>query len=440
MIDKITQTNVKKNTLWILLGVYMTISIGVAIADSRYIYLAAGLLPFFICLSLVRPYLFPFGFYVFLLPFDSVMMFGGDDGATITKYLGVATILTLVLSGMVEKKMRHPEKTVAWWGLFVAFGVLSILWAIDPAVMRQKITTIVGLYVLYFVVSCYRFKKEELAALSKLIVYGGVAASMYVIVSYFFMGVHFGDTARASLNYGERSADPNQFAFSLLIPYALSMGAMLSTKDALLKILNWSLLGIIILGMMLTGSRGAYLGMTVILLVLMLHKAQRNYLIITVVILLTASFLLVPEMVLQRISGAGETGGAGRLDIWQVGLGALEEYWLLGAGLDNFPKAYWLHGPVFDTLESGPHNIYLSVAVELGITGVLLLAFAIYKHYALLRVKRSWNDSGRIWLTAALCGILVSSFFLDVLYRKPFWLIWMLIMIYGNINRKRSIT
>jgi O-antigen ligase len=428
--------NLRKNVMWIIIGIFMTVIMGEAIADAKLIYLVAALIPFLIYSVVKKPFLFPFGLYLFFLPFESMLVMESAHGATITKFLGIASILAFLTSGIFEKRIKKPDKTVLWWGLFVAFGIFSILWAIRPELMYRRIFTATGLFLLYFVMSCYKIREKEFDLVKKLIIYGGVAASITEIVLYFFMGVTY--DLRASLIYGESRADPNQFSFSLLIPCALSVGAMLSARNKLMKILNWVFLGIISSAILISVSRGALLGVTTIFLTFMFSAHKKNYLLIAMISIISISFLFLPsEILFQRVTKAYETGGSGRLDIWGVGLEALRHYWLLGAGLDNFPKAYWDFGPQFSFLEAGPHNIYLGVAVELGIIGFCFMIFAIYKHYVLTRNRFYRYDNNSVLLKAALFGLLVSSFFLDVIWRKSFWLMWILIMMYNNVKKEK---
>ncbi len=425
--------------VWIAIGVCMTIAMAGAISATKWTYLMASLLPFLLYVTIKKPFLFPFGLYVLLIPFDSILVLEDAAGSTLTKFLGMASILTLLLSGIFEKKIGNPGRTVFWWGLYVTFGVLSITWARSPELMYKRIPTALGLFLLYFVVAAYKIKKEEYGITSKLIVFGGVAASLYEIVSYFFMGMSFGNTTRASISYGESGADPNHFGFSLLIPFSMSIGGVLSAKNRNWKILNWICLLTISFAILITASRGAFLGMAVIVLIFLFSRNKKNTPVITIIVMLSIIIICLPETFFERLSESYETGGAGRLDIWNAGFEALKHYWFIGAGLDNFPQAYYDFGPTFELNKYGPHNIYLGTAVELGIVGSFCLIMTVYKHYALIR--RSYEyDYDSTSLRAALFGLLVGGFFLDVIWRKSFWLIWILIMMLNSVKKENSYT
>ena len=140
-----------------------------------------------------------------------------------------------------------------------------------------------------------------------------------------------------------------------------------------------------------------------------------------------------------RIGNAAETGGAGRLDIWQVGWKSLGKYWLTGAGLANFNYAYNEfadYAPQYRGLFRDPHNIYLGLFVEFGIIGISLMFITLKKHYELVRIHIGKYDADKVMLNATFWGILVSSMFLDTLRFKTFWLPFMMILMYRNVKRR----
>jgi O-antigen ligase len=84
------------------------------------------------------------------------------------------------------------------------------------------------------------------------------------------------------------------------------------------------------------------------------------------------SLMTLPQSFLGRLQSAEASGGAGRLDIWEVGFAALKHHGLFGAGLLNFGEAYTKYvgegSPIYSYKEADAHNIYLSVAVDLGMS------------------------------------------------------------------------
>src|SRR5690606_26600333 len=87
---------------------------------------------------------------------------------------------------------------------------------------------------------------------------------------------------------------------------------------------------LIITGMLVSGTRSAWLATLVAVVLLILPRLRlRQYIgLATICLLLVGITLSTPgigEFVSQRATSAVETGGAGRLDIWKVGVGMLDQ-------------------------------------------------------------------------------------------------------------------
>jgi hypothetical protein len=175
----------QKRGKWVILGLLGVIFVSIAIANTNLKYLGVLLVPFLIYYSMKKPFIFPFGLYVFLLPFDPFLSITNSAaGPKLTKLLGIATILVLSLKGAFEKKLKRPNNIVVWWVLFVSFCSLSITWAIEPMRSIGTLSTAAGLLVLYLIISTYEIKKCEYDTLKWFIVLGGFFVSLILIYKY----------------------------------------------------------------------------------------------------------------------------------------------------------------------------------------------------------------------------------------------------------------
>jgi putative inorganic carbon (HCO3(-)) transporter len=426
-------------SIWLLSGFVLAVLIAQFIISAKFIYLAAIFLtPLIVYVSLSKPFIFPLGFYVFFIPFDELFILtGGRTGPTLTKLIAVLAILVLLLKGILEHKFRKPDSLVTWWLLFFLFCFASVLWSISPDHALYRIPTAVGLITLYLIVSTYKIQNNDYEILKWFVLAGGVVASLMTI--YNFQSIAAVD--RISLSIGSNTASLNGFAFGLLIPVSLCIEKMLLDKKLLLKILFGSILGVITFSIVITGSRGAMTGVAVIILVYYLSLRNKIALSMLFIIVGIILFSFIPSFFIERWKDAIESGGTGRTTIWQIGLFSLQKYILTGAGLSNFPLAFtefMSYVPRYKTPSRAPHNIYLGFLVELGIVGFSFMIMAIWQHFkATARVlfDRSFN---KVMLRAALSGILVSSFFLDTVWLKSFWLIFMMITMYKYVQIKEA--
>jgi O-antigen ligase len=191
----------------------------------------------------------------------------------------------------------------------------------------------------------------------------------------------------------------------------------------------------LVLGMaiLMSGTRSAWIAVIVSLVIILLPRmnVKKFLLLLAGLAVLGAAAGQVPnlfEFVNSRASNAVSSGGAGRTNIWQVGLTNFTEHPLLGVGVGNFPKTFDYdliqktllnNGGAQDSAEGrASHNIYLGTLVETGIVGLFLL-LAIFRRT--LRAARTAYEEGHL-VNAIVVSYMVQGFFLDMLKRKYLWL------------------
>ena len=195
--------------------------------------------------------------------------------------------------------------------------------------------------------------------------------------------------------------DFSQFSYSLRDAGALGyagengMGAFQSefavfliglasfAKKRIVKVGLWAVAFTSIYSLVVTFSRGGYLGFLIGLLVLGLIK-ERKLLILLVVIFATWQSI-VPHAVVERVlmtyqAGEGLDPSVGtRVSLWEDALQIIDHNPVIGTGFDT----YKFMGRIG---YSDTHNYYVKVLLELGFVGLLIFLY-------LLRVvgKMSWR-------------------------------------------------
>jgi O-antigen ligase len=416
--------------------VVIACSLGWMIASENWLFVAGM---FGLMLLLVRPLEVALGLYAFLIPFESMTTMENSTGptATLLRYVGLLALFLTFGVGWLRERVTRPPRTALFWSLFVLWGGISTLWAIDQRTALHRLPTAVGLWLLYMAIVSVRMTAKEFSWIVLLTILGGLGASFYS--GYMFLRTG-GAIGRVSLTEGSSLSDPNFFAAALLLPLSLSFGGVLSSHTWARRTLYLTGTGVIAFAVFLTMSRGALAAVATIAFIFLL-RLRLNWKLLLPVAVTGTALMFMPQLFFERMQEVSTTRMAGRQDIWQVGINSLRSYGVFGAGLDNFSHAFekYVGTSRFSVGDQrASHNIYLTVAVEFGILGVLFLFEAVRSHMRAFRRStiNSLASPRLVAFEAACWGMLIAGFGLDILWRKAFWFAWALSVGVMHVQRE----
>jgi O-antigen ligase len=377
------------------------------------------------------PVVSTFGLYVLLLPFESVAM---TRGATVARLVGIVAAGVMLGAGLIERRLVRPPLGTFWWIALVAWAALTAAWALDPEIATRQIPSSISLLGLFLIAVSLRVSRSELNTVCILTVIGGIAA---VTAAYLFgFGANVEAGRRGTLAIGEAKTNANAFAASMLLPLALAFIAFLKLRNRVVKMVALAAVIMLVSGVYISMSRAALLALVVIVACLVYRTGVRWHAFL-VVLVLVGLLATMPERFFTRVTspvtGEDSTGG-GRIEIWSVGLTALEEFWMWGAGISNFPIVYTRQVPItFGPMATASHNTYLGTFVELGIVGFVIMLLAMASQ---LRIAWRGRHSGSLILyatEASFLGLLVISFFGDTLWGKRLWTLCIMMVWAGRL-------
>ena len=240
--------------------------------------------------------------------------------------------------------------------------------------------------------------------------------------------------------------NPNVYGEYLLFMIPLSLVLFFSTRRWLYKLL-WAGAGLLmVVAMMLTMSRGCWIGLAVGVFVYFLI-ADRRFLWLFFAAVVIMPFVL-PESIMVRLLSIGnleDSSSLYRLFIWLGTFSMLKDYWLTGVGLgtqafSGVYSAYAYNG----IIAPHPHNLYLNIISETGIAGLLTFVWS-----AVAGMKNSistaFSGSGfkrhmGAGLAAAFTGFFVQGIFDNVFYNYRmvliFWMFVAMSFALAMINKK----
>jgi O-antigen ligase len=370
--------------------------------------------------------------YAVLIPFGSSLKIAPGQFGGVSSVLGLLLGVTLITQLITTRRSgaRLPLAVPVWLA-FLALSGLSLFWSIAPGATYDDFQILASQVLLLVALVLTRFDDGTLRLFGTSLMMGGIAVVFYGLVQIFLLGglpearevkVGGGDP-----RLGDDLIGANNLAAALLLPLAIAASRTL-TETGRSRLFHGVATVLLLVGILLTGSRGGLLA-TFLLLAIILwlgvaRRALKVTLAVTAVVLVTLTLVFQPGGFGRR-QIENQADSSGRSDIWAVGARACPLYCLAGAGWGAFPTVYQEQlsstpearvqprGSAFE-----PHNIFLLAVIELGLPGLLLLVLGLAVSLAsALRLPPLMRAPP----VAALASTAVSSFFLSNLNFKFFW-------------------
>ncbi len=210
--------------------------------------------------------------------------------------------------------------------------------------------------------------------------------------------------------------NPNMLGqfFILVIPFA---GAnLLRAKNWTARGYYFGCCGILCVAMLLTFSRGAWLGLLIAgaVFVLLLNP---KLLLLTPVALIALYFIL-PESIILRFTSIGNMSDAStsyRVYIWMGVIEMLKDYWICGIGPGD--AAFNLIYPIYGysaVVSPHAHNLFLQIVCDAGISALVIFCAILFQYFrtlcAAIRRRESW-DSRLLQVAgcASIAGFMVQA-------------------------------
>ncbi|MCI8538347.1 MAG: hypothetical protein HFF18_06735 [Oscillospiraceae bacterium] len=211
-------------------------------------------------------------------------------------------------------------------------------------------------------------------------------------------------------------ANPNVLGEYFLLVLPLAAALVLTSKSWLARIFWLGCGGVTMLCLLLTYSRGCYLGI-LFAIALFLVLLDRRFILLGIVGLALAPMIL-PASIMERFLSIGnmkDTSTSYRWFIYMGSLAMLKDYWFsgVGPGIDAFNEVYPVYAYHAVTAPHS-HNLFLQLTSDTGIFGLIafcLIVFSFYRTcFTALRGEKSFE--ARVFIItgiSAISGFMVQS-------------------------------
>lgn len=361
-----------------------------------------------------------------------------------TVFVGFATLLALadnVISGKLKMTMSVPLLLLLAFACWAGFFTQN---SPDYAASMYNFKVLWPQYILIYwlTISYVKSFRQSCGVLSGLLAASFLVA-VYGIYQYFYDGTMLTSgwvdssyfpmlkTRAFSTLY-----NPNILASFLVTSIALCLGGIFSRVKISVQMLLVLLAITSSACLVFTFSRSAWVSLLVVLLsVCVLYSYKLLYIFVPPFALVA---FLSKDIIMQRFMSVFETGDTSallRFALWESTVAMIRDNPLTGIGWGAYKFVY----PYYDFFINNPdvtiyhaHNMYLNIAAELGIPGLVMFLLLLLTHfYFALRVLRRNDYAGKkamaIGLSCVFIGIMVGGVTDHTLFNMElasiFWLL-----------------
>ena len=281
--------------------------------------------------------------------------------------------------------------------------------------------------------------RGQLDALLTAVVLAAAAVSCLGIVQYIFRWGYQSEAwvdsdmfSTIQFRVSSTLKNPNMLGQYLILMVPLGGAKLLTARSWKARALWFGCCGALCLCMLLTFSRGAWLGLLFAGAAFFVLLNPRLMLLFPVA--LVGLYFVLPPSVIERFTSIGNLSDAStsyRVYIWMGTLAMLKDYWLcgIGPGTEAFNMVY----PAYSyngIIAPHSHNLFLQIVSDAGVAALgvfLLLLFVFFRMMcAALHREKDWTSRLlQIAVTAGVFGFMVQAMtdysFYNYLVLFVFW-------------------
>lgn len=374
-------------------------------------------------------------FLVFLAPLAPTMALAG---------LSLLSLFSLAVKSILTPNFQWKYDGLGF--LLLSFIAVYLIAGITSFAMVKSLS-IWAIYLAfiaaYFLIINLVHSKKQLSNLLTAFVFSGLLVCLYGIAQYVFGW----DTAQAWMDEEMFSdikmriystlGNPNVLGEYILLVLPVAVGLLWTRKGLLQKLFYGASAGIMLLALILTFSRGCWLGLMLAAAVFVTFAAGKLWGLGLVALPLLPAIL--PESIINRFTSIGDLKDSStsyRVYIWMGTLAMIRDFWVsgIGMGAEAFTEVYPFYS-YNGIVAPHSHNLFLQILVESGIGGILI--FGLILLFFLKRMMTGYQLGGGkgaplstmiTAISAGICGFLAQGMFDNCFYNYRVMLVFWCVM------------
>jgi O-antigen ligase len=400
---------------------------------SAKLLLSAALLIFIIGFFSYRWGLFLFIFFRPLIDYTAntnVLTVAGLSLNLPTLVGGLLVIFSSVVLITNYTQLREKKITLVWL-IFLAWAASSLIFSFDPTATIKELLKFISIFLSFLVAYILVNNNTKLTSFIKAIIFSALLPAL-VALYQFISGTGLMDSGRNRL-LGTLT-HPNMLAYYLLVPLTLAIFIFLNIKKE--RVEAWGYLAITVFltfVLFFTYTRGAYIALLLILLIIGGLKFRKFLLAALLTLLLIYAYSLPLQARVNSLFNLTSDGSVSwRLEMWGDGLAYFQAKPLAGYGFGLSDEVFSQNSRLA-VVSPDPHNDYLRLALGGGLIGVscyviliIVLLFCLIKEYR--QETRPRLKMLNLFVLAVVLAIFALSFGDNLLNDTALqWDFWMLI-------------
>lgn len=330
--------------------------------------------------------------------------------ADLTTYLG---LLFMLIGGiwLAKKEGFNVFRNYIQWPIIVLFlfATISLLYVSNYRKASNELGSLLEIFVPFFITFYIVRKKKKI---NKFMLFSLLSGSSIIVIyafyEYFALGLR---------RVGSLVENANILGVYMVFVLPFIFINLISNPNKKIKLIMAILFVLHFAALLFSGSRAAFLGVIASFLFIIINQRNKIYFILLIILLIIPLFL--PFNIYDRLydsfqsflSGTGDQ----RIYIWKNALDMFRLRPLTGVGIGQYPIYYKIYegAPVKYRIFTHAHNIYLHILAELGLIGLCIFLWLIYKiiKFTIINYNNIKKDVFLFALLASLIGFMIQELF-----------------------------
>ncbi len=349
-------------------------------------------------------------------------------------------LFSLIVKALTTKRFEFRCEGVGFMVmLMLILYLLAAICSFVPIKGVQIWAVYFAFMVFYFVVINTIKTKKQLMNLLTVFVLSGLAVCVYGILQYVF-GWNVNQAwideemfEDIKMRIYSTLENPNVLGEYILLVLPVTIALMWKKRGIFAKIVFAAMAAIMGLALILTFSRGCWVGIMVSAAVFVTFAAGKLWGLLLLVLPIIP--MILPESIINRFASIGDMKDSStsyRVYIWMGTLHMLKDFWLtgIGPGDEAFAQVYPFYS-YSSIVAPHSHNLFLQIMVIGGVLAVAAFAILMLVFFKKLAVgyqvqgKRGDISVALVGIGSAVVGFLVQGLFDNCFYNyRVFMLFW----------------